>query len=58
MLSDAGAGIVAQGKLYDRDVYIRFDAPFVVNQTALAIGGGGSGSVARRWAITVGDLWQ
>lgn len=59
-LSDAGAGIIARGKLYDRDVYVRFDAPIFVNHTSLAGGrglGSGHGSFAPRWTISVGDLW-
>jgi hypothetical protein len=59
-LSDAGAGLVAQGKFYDRNFYVRFDAPVSVNTTALAGGTvlGKSGSLAPRWTITIGDLWQ
>ncbi|HEU4786051.1 MAG TPA: hypothetical protein VFS57_01535, partial [Gemmatimonadaceae bacterium] len=58
-LSDAGAGLVARGKLYDRDVCVRLDAPIFVNHPGLAggTGLGGNGSFARRWMITVGDLW-
>jgi hypothetical protein len=58
-LADAGAGLVARGRLYDRDVYVRLDAPVFVNQSGLAggTGLGGRGSIARRWTITVGDLW-
>jgi hypothetical protein len=58
-LTDAGAGLIARGRLYDRDVHVRLDAPVVVNYTRLAgwKGLGGSGSVARRWVITVGELW-
>src|SRR5262249_23464180 len=50
-LSDAGAGLVARGKLYDRDVYLRLDAPVFVNHGGLAGGSGlgGGGSLARRW---------
>lgn len=58
-LIDAGAGLVARGKLYDRNVYVRLDAPIFVNHGSLAGGGGlgGHGSIARRWTLTVGDLW-
>jgi hypothetical protein len=58
-LSDAGAGLVGRGRLYDRDVYVRLDAPVFVNHAGLAggTGLGGRGSIARRWTITVGDLW-
>jgi hypothetical protein len=60
VLSDAGAGLVARGKLYDRAVYLRLDAPILVNQTSIAGGRGlgGNGSFAPRWTISVGDLWQ
>src|SRR5262249_17535986 len=58
-LADAGAGLVARGRLYDRDVYVRLDAPVLVIQSGLAggTGLGGRGSIARRWTVTVGDLW-
>ena len=58
-LTDAGAGLVARGKLYDRDVYVRLDAPLFVNNTRFAGGRGlgSNGSFAPRWTITVGDLW-
>ena len=58
-LVDAGAGLIARGRLYDRDVYIRLDAPVFVNRTSLAGGRGlgGNGSFAPRWTLTVGDLW-
>jgi hypothetical protein len=57
--ADAGAGLVARGRVYDRNVYVRLDAPFFVNHSGLAggTGLGGKGSIARRWEITVGDLW-
>jgi len=58
-LADAGAGLIARGRLYDRDVNVRLDAPVLVNYTRLAGGKGlgGNGSLARRWVITVGELW-
>jgi hypothetical protein len=58
-LSDAGAGLIARGRLYDRNVYVRLDAPVFVNHASLANGKGlgGHGSIAPRWTITVGDLW-
>jgi regulator of RNase E activity RraA len=59
LLTDAGAGLVVRGRIYDRDVHVRLDAPVFVNATALAGGKGlgGNGSFAPRWTITVGDLW-
>jgi hypothetical protein len=58
-MSDAGAGLIAKGRLYDRDYYVRLDAPVFVNQAGLAGGRGlgGNGSFAPRWNITVGNLW-
>jgi hypothetical protein len=58
-LSDAGAGLVARGRLFDRNVYLRLDSPVFVNHAGLAggTGLGGHGSIARRWTVTVGDLW-
>ena len=60
LLSDAGAGLIARGRFYDRDLYVRLDAPIFVNHSSFAGGGGlgGHGSLAPRWTITVGDLWQ
>jgi hypothetical protein len=57
-MSDAGAGIIARGRLYDRDIHVRLDAPVFVNQAGLAGWRGlGNGSFAPRWTLTVGDLW-
>jgi hypothetical protein len=58
-LTDAGVGLVARGRIYDRPVYVRLDSPFFVDHSGLAggTGLGGRGSIARRWTITVGDLW-
>ena len=57
-MSDAGAGIITRGRLYDRDVYVRLDAPVFVNQAGLAGWRGlGNGSLAPRWTLTIGDLW-
>jgi len=59
VLSDAGAGLIARVRLYDRDFYVRLDAPVFVNRPSLAGGRGlgGNGSFAPRWMFTVGDLW-
>ena len=58
-LADAGAGLIARGRLYDRDLYVRLDAPVLVNHASLAGGRGlgGGGSLAPRWMFTVGNLW-
>jgi hypothetical protein len=60
LLTDAGAGLILRGRIYDRNFYARLDAPLIVNHTSLAGGQGlgGSGSFAPRWTISVGDLWE
>jgi hypothetical protein len=61
-MSDAGAGIVARGKLYDRGFNIRLDVPFFVNQAGLAgwpaFGANrNGGSLSSRWVLTIGDIF-
>ncbi len=59
-LADAGPGLALRGRLYDRDVTVRVDAPLMVQQPALAGGGGLTSShatVAARWTFSFGDLW-
>lgn len=61
-MSDAGAGIVARGRLYDRGFNLRLDVPFFVNQSGLAGwrafgSNGNAGSVASRWVLTIGDVF-
>ncbi len=61
-LSDAGAGIVARGRIYDRNFNVRFDVPFFVNQAGLAgwpaFGAHhNGGSVSSRWVLTIGDVF-
>ncbi|HEY4303349.1 MAG TPA: M1 family metallopeptidase [Gemmatimonadaceae bacterium] len=61
-LSDAGAGIVARGRLFDRGFNVRLDVPFFVNQAGLAgwpaFGHDrNGGSVASRWVLTIGDVF-
>jgi hypothetical protein len=62
LLSDAGAGIIARGRFYDRSFNVRLDVPIFVNQSGFAgwpaFGRTGSaGSVASRWVFTVGDIF-
>jgi hypothetical protein len=59
-LSDAGAGLIFGGKLYDRNYYVRIDAPIFVNQSGFAGGRGlgSGGSLTPRWTLTVGDLFK
>ncbi len=59
-LMDAGAGLIVRGKLFDREMHVRLDAPVFVNHSSLAggrIGNATHGSFASRWTLTVGDLW-
>ena len=59
LLDDAGAGLVVKGRLYDRELAFRIDAPVFVNHTSLAgwRGLGNNASFTPRWVLTVGDLW-
>jgi hypothetical protein len=60
VLLDAGAGLALRGKLYDRNVNVRFDVPAFVNHSSMAgglIGKSSGGSFRPRWTFTVGDLW-
>ena len=58
-LFDAGVGISARGKLYDRPLVVRLDAPLFVNQQSLSpwTGLGGTGSFAPRWTLSFTDFW-
>ncbi|HVA58797.1 MAG TPA: M1 family metallopeptidase [Gemmatimonadaceae bacterium] len=59
-LADAGVGLALRGRLYDRDVTFRLDAPLIVQQPALAGGGGlthGHATIAVRWTFGFADLW-
>jgi hypothetical protein len=59
LLFDAGVGVSARGRLYDKPLVIRLDAPFFVNQQSLSpwTGLGGNGSFAPRWTISFTDFW-
>ncbi|MDB4908768.1 MAG: hypothetical protein JWO05_3552 [Gemmatimonadetes bacterium] len=60
LLADAGVGVSIKGKLFDRELHARLDAPLFVHQSALAgwRGLGSSGrEVAPRWVLSLGDLW-
>ena len=58
-LADAGVGLSARGRIYDRDVHIRLDSPVYVSDPALAIDRGRAGSrrVGPRWVLTFNDIW-
>ena len=59
-LGDAGVGVSLRGRLYDRDVTLRLDAPLFVQQPALSGGRGLTTShadLALRWVFTLNDLW-
>jgi len=60
-LRDAGLGVSVVGRVYDRDVRVRLDAPLFVDAPAYAVGAG-SGSATRgrwagRWVLTFDDIW-
>jgi hypothetical protein len=58
-LSDAGAGVSARGRFYDRDFAARVDLPFVVSEPSIAGGQrlAGSGTTAVRWVFSFTDVW-
>jgi hypothetical protein len=58
-MEDAGAGLVVKGRLYDRELSLRLDAPVFVNRPSLAgwRGLGTNTPFTPRWTLTVGDLW-
>ena len=57
-LGDAGGGLIVRGRLFDRDVHLRFDVPVFVNKSGLAGGKlGRNASLSLRWLISTGDLW-
>jgi hypothetical protein len=57
-LADAGVGMALRGYVYDQDVAIRLDIPFLVAQPLLAAGRtGGSQVAAWRWTFSFNDLW-
>jgi hypothetical protein len=58
-LVDAGIGLRVMGRLYDRDVTLRIDSPFFVNEPSLAIDRGRAGRdrFAPRWVIAFNDIW-
>jgi hypothetical protein len=57
VLADAGAGLSLRGRLFDRDVHVRIDAPFFVNDPPIAVGDERDERIAPRWVITFRDLW-
>jgi hypothetical protein len=58
-LSDAGAGLALRGRIYDRDITVRLDAPVFVNRPALGLerDGVSRDRLAARWVLTFNDLW-
>lgn len=58
-LSDAGTGLSVRGRLYDRAISLRIDAPVYASDPALAIdrGRAGPGRFAPRWVVTTDDIW-
>jgi hypothetical protein len=58
LLADAGVGVALRGYVYDQDVTLRVDIPFLVAQPVLAAGrAGGSQAAAWRWTFSFKDLW-
>jgi hypothetical protein len=59
LLGDAGVGMALRGYVYDQDVALRVDIPFLVAQPLLAAGrsAGGPTVAAWRWTFSFNDLW-
>ena len=59
VLADAGVGVAARGRFYDRNVKVRLDFPLFVNHAGLTRGSaaGRRGSFSARWVFSVGELW-
>jgi peptidase M1-like protein len=58
-LSDAGIGIALRGRIYDRDITVRLDAPFFVSRPALGIERDdvARDQLAARWVLSFNDIW-
>ncbi|MDQ6887625.1 MAG: hypothetical protein M3068_10060, partial [Gemmatimonadota bacterium] len=56
-LADAGLGVSARGRLFDRDYVVRLDQPLYVRQPLLAVGEPDVERVKYRWAFSFRDLW-
>lgn len=60
-LVDAGIGVALRGRLYDRNIVVRLDAPLYVSAPALAIERVDAPAAGRRvrarWVLTFNDVW-
>jgi hypothetical protein len=56
-LTDAGVGISMSGRLFDKNILVRLDAPVYVNRPALTFPYSRTGSLAPRWLLTFNDIW-
>ena len=54
---DAGVGLSVRGRLFDRDILVRLDAPLYVNKPALTFPDDNAATFAPRWLLTFNDLW-
>jgi hypothetical protein len=52
-------GVALRGYVYDQNVALRVDMPFIVAQPLLAAGrsAGGLNAAAVRWTFSFNDLW-
>ena len=59
VFADAGVGANVRGRIFDRDVVVRLDAPFYVSQPSFGIDRARrSGQpFAARWVVTFNDIW-
>ena len=56
VIGTGGVALVARGFLFDRDVRVRFDVPFLVSATHLAIGDVQRARTSFRWSFSFSDL--
>ena len=57
-LGDAGLGVIARGRIFDRAVRLRADFPLFVSRPALAVGTAAAAErFAFRWTFSFSDLW-
>lgn len=55
LIADAGAGVSVRGRLFDRNVRVRVDVPFLTTHPGLTRRGGGS--FAARYVLTLDDWY-
>jgi hypothetical protein len=57
ILADAGVGLSLRGRLYDRALNLRLDAPILVHHPEYAFDRQGRRMAALRWSVTMNEIW-